>query len=290
MILSYLLMEMTLFALVFGQGNFSLHGCGISRSSASGSKIVGGRNALDGEFPWQLSLQMRVMPVVTNYQHICGATIINSDWAVTAAHCIAGGFFTTYRVQAGAMNMTKREKIAPTNHMVVPIVHEGYNPLRSLKNDIALLRLTSPIDLDNSDGFMNGVCLPSKDLADNITGMGTVTGWGTTSQGGSLSETLRAVDVPLLSDEKCKEVYKENYEPTMLCAGYDEGGKDSCQGDSGGPFVQRSSDGVSTLIGIVSWGYGCAQPNYPGVYTETAHYIDWITRTMKTLGSGSLSP
>ncbi|PRD36682.1 UNVERIFIED_CONTAM: Trypsin-1 [Trichonephila clavipes] len=108
--------------------------------------------------------------------------------------------------------------------------------------------------------------------------------------GGSLSETLRAVDVPILSDEKCKEVYKENYEPTMLCAGYDEGGQDSCQGDSGGPFVQRSSDGVSTLIGIVSWGYGCAQPNYPGVYTETAHYIDWITRTMKTLGSGSLSP
>ncbi|GFT87403.1 plasma kallikrein [Nephila pilipes] len=296
---------------VQGEGNFSMHNCGISKSSVSGSKIVGGRNALDGEFPWQLSLQMRVMPVVTNYQHICGASIINSVWAVTAAHCIAGGFFTTYRVQAGAMNITKR--MTPTTHMVYNLFWEILllgiifknvdetvfifnrlcqlfmrvtNPLKSLKNDIALLRLTTPIDIENSDGFINGVCLPSKDIADNITGTGTVTGWGTTSQGGSLSETLKAVDVPILSDEKCKEVYKENYESTMLCAGYEGGGKDSCQGDSGGPFVQRSSNGISTLIGIVSWGYGCAQPNYPGVYTETAHYIDWIFRTMKTLGGG----
>ncbi|XP_054709106.1 trypsin-1-like [Uloborus diversus] len=120
-------------------------------------------------------------------------------------------------------------------------------------------------------------------MADNVTGMATVTGWGTTSQGGSLSETLRAVDVPIMTDDECRKAYEDMIEDSMICAGYEEGGKDSCQGDSGGPFVQRSESGVSTLIGIVSWGKGCAQPNNPGVYTETAHFMDWIVRTMNMI-------
>ncbi|KAF8791068.1 Trypsin-1 like protein [Argiope bruennichi] len=274
---------------VCGDESVNIANCGISKVSNNGNKIVGGRNAMEGEFPWQLSLQMRPFPIITKFQHICGASILTPNWAVTAAHCIAGGYATSYRVMAGAMNISKRA--TPTTHLAIPIVHEGYNPMASLKNDIALLRLTTPIDIIGSDGLVNGVCLPPKEMADNVTGMGTVSGWGTTSQGGSLSDQLQAVDVPILTDEKCKEVYKDNYESTMLCAGYEEGGRDSCQGDSGGPFVQKSSDGTSNLIGIVSWGYGCAQPNYPGVYTETAHYLDWIARTMRTVGGGSgISP
>ncbi|GIY55733.1 trypsin-1 [Caerostris extrusa] len=166
--------------------------------------------------------------------------------------------------------------------------HEHYQKSHAIDSH-ALLRLTTPIEMENSEGMVNGACLPSKEMADNTTGTGTVSGWGTTSQGGSLSESLQAVDVPILSDDQCKEVYKDSYESTMMCAGYEEGGQDSCQGDSGGPFVHRSSDGVATLIGIVSWGYGCAQPKYPGVYTETAHFLDWIARTMK-IGGGGINP
>ncbi|GIY61334.1 plasma kallikrein [Caerostris darwini] len=272
---------------VYGQENINMKNCGVSKSFVRGNKIVGGRNALVGEFPWQLSLQMRPFPIITKYQHICGASILNSQWAVTAAHCIAGGYLTAYRVQAGSMNITKRA--TPSTHMAIPFVHEGYKPMISLQNDIALLRLTTPIEMESSEGMVNGVCLPSKEMADNTTGTGTVSGWGTTSQGGSLSESLQAVDVPILSDDQCKDVYKDSYESTMMCAGYEEGGQDSCQGDSGGPFVHRSSDGVATLIGIVSWGYGCAQPKYPGVYTETAHFLDWIARTMK-MGGGGINP
>ncbi|KAG8201092.1 hypothetical protein JTE90_028762 [Oedothorax gibbosus] len=247
-------------SLVKSQESPNIENCGISKTSVSGNKIVGGRNAVDGEFPWQLSLQMRILPVISDFQHICGATIINR-----------------------LSNITTRASY-PSTHLVVPIVHEGYNPMSSLKNDIALLRTTTPFNFKDTEGFINGACLPSRDLADNVTGIGTVTGWGTTSQGGSLSAQLKAVDVPILPDAKCKEAYQDAFQDTMLCAGYEEGGKDSCQGDSGGPFVQRSANGVSTLIGIVSWGRGCAQPKYPGVYTETAHYMDWILKTIQTLG------
>ncbi|XP_071043649.1 trypsin-1-like [Parasteatoda tepidariorum] len=266
-----------------GEENPSMEKCGISKTSASDNKIVGGRNALQGEFPWQLSFQMRILPMLSSYEHICGASVINKHWAVTAAHCIAGGYFTTYRVAAGVHNITTRT--LPTNHRVIPIVHEGYNPMTGLKNDIALLRLMSPMNMEEAEGLITGVCLPSRDMADNTTGIGTVTGWGTTSQGGKLSETLQAVDIPILNDTVCQEVYGDLYENTMLCAGYEEGGRDSCQGDSGGPFVQRSENGVSTLIGIVSFGRGCAQPKYPGVYTEVSHYMDWIVRTMNSLNS-----
>ena len=104
----------------------------------------------------------------------------------------------------------------------------------------------------------------------------TVSGWGTTSEGGSLARNLMKVDVPVVSDDNCRDAYGQNDIPdSMICAGLDQGGKDSCQGDSGGPFMCGSG-----LDGIVSWGYGCAQAGFPGVYTQTSYFVDWINANM----------
>merc|ERR1712037_618482 len=112
--------------------------------------------------------------------------------------------------------------------------------------------------------------------ARNGMGICTVSGWGTTSEGGSLARVLQKVDVPVVSDEHCRDSYgQSDITESMICAGLDQGGKDSCQGDSGGPFMCGNQ-----LSGVVSWGYGCAEAGYPGVYTQTSYFVDWVNSHM----------
>merc|ERR1712025_1032563 len=103
-----------------------------------------------------------------------------------------------------------------------------------------------------------------------------------TSEGGSLASELMKVDVPVVSDDACRDSYGQNdIADSMIRAGLPQGGKDSCQGDSGGPFI-AGEPGSEELIGIVSWGIGCARKGYPGVYTEVSYFVDWIMETMAT--------
>ncbi len=106
-------------------------------------------------------------------------------------------------------------------------------------------------------------------------------GWGTLSEGGSAANALMKVEVPFVSQEKCSAAYS-NWGGTtdaMICAGFDDGGKDACQGDSGGPLVIKNG-GSTVLAGVVSWGAGCARPNKPGVYSKVSKVIDWIEATI----------
>ena len=97
---------------------------------------------------------------------------------------------------------------------------------------------------------------------------------GYTSEGAiSLPKFLRKVTVPIVSRTSCNQAYFNGVTVNMFCAGYAEGGKDSCQGDSGGPMVNP----YKQLIGVVSWGVGCARPNLPGVYTRVSRYLTWIS-------------
>merc|ERR1719243_569935 len=140
----------------------------------------------------------------------------------------------------------------------------------TISNDICILGLAD--SADPSSQFIDVIELPISGEEYDAGTMCTVTGWGTTTEGGSLGRVLQKVDVPVVSDSDCRDAYGVNdvYD-SMICAGLPQGGKDSCQGDSGGPFMCGNQ-----LSGIVSWGYGCAEASYPGVYTQTSYFIDWI--------------
>lgn len=150
------------------------------------------------------------------------------------------------------------------------IQHENYNSF-TITNDISLLQVSKPFTFNQ---FVQPIALPKAGHA--ASGSCVVSGWGTTTEGGSSPDILMKVSVPIVSDDACRDAYGQNdIRDSMLCAGVSEGGKDSCQGDSGGPLA-CSDTGSTYLAGVVSWGYGCARPSYPGVYTEVSYFVDWI--------------
>ncbi|XP_068208498.1 trypsin-1-like [Palaemon carinicauda] len=235
------------------------------------SRIVGGDEALPGEFPYQLSFQ----EVYFGHSfHFCGASIYNENWAICAAHCVDGYDFDNphhLKVVAGEHNFDLVEGTEQSIFLSKIIQHEDFDP-RKVINDVSLLKLSKPFVFND---FVQPIALPLQGHV--ATGDCVVTGWGSTSQGGSLPSTLRKVTVPIVLDEVCREEYgRQKIEDSMLCAGADLGGKDACQGDSGGPLV-CSDGGSNYLAGIVSWGHGCANPGFAGVYTEVAYFVEWIT-------------
>ncbi|MFO7191958.1 MAG: serine protease [Thermocrispum agreste] len=141
--------------------------------------------------------------------------------------------------------------------MDAPLVHvEGYN------YDVAVLTLSKPVNEELATLAQPG------DPAYRPGTMATVLGWGLTREDGSPSDHLRKVDVPVVGDADCQRAYPEFYERNgMICAGFPEGGKDACTQDSGGPLVVDSK-----LIGVVSWGDGCARPGKPGVYARVSSF------------------
>jgi len=104
----------------------------------------------------------------------------------------------------------------------------------------------------------------------------TVIGWGRTMEGGDTSAVLRQVEIPIVSNETCQQSYPNGITSNMMCAGREEGGRDSCQGDSGGPLMVRGSGQDWRQAGVVSFGIGCARPNFYGVYTRISQYLFWI--------------
>lgn len=141
-----------------------------------------------------------------------------------------------------------------------------------IKNDIALIKTKSRLRLGRKNA--KKVKLPRKNSEPR--GKVLVSGWGLESENGTeVSDRLKVVRVPVVSRKKCKEAYGDILTKNMFCAGVlKKGDKDSCQGDSGGPAVNR----VKRLVGIVSFGKGCAKPDYPGVYTKVSKYINWIKK------------
>ncbi|CAG2167310.1 unnamed protein product [Oppiella nova] len=182
------------------------------------------------------------------------------------------------RVRLGDYNLRAHtEQLAHEEYGVRrKVVNEAYNPA-TYQNDIALLELNQEITFRE---HIIPICLPQK--GQNFTGeKATATGWGRTQYGISTSPgVLQKVDVEVIDSDECQKWMKsvgrrENIFPNMMCAGYKDGGRDSCQGDSGSPLSLKE-EGKTTLIGLVSWGVGCARPNLPGVYTRISEFVDWI--------------
>uniref|UniRef100_A0A182W3L9 Vitamin K-dependent protein C n=1 Tax=Anopheles minimus TaxID=112268 RepID=A0A182W3L9_9DIPT len=150
------------------------------------------------------------------------------------------------------------------------IRHRSFDQ-NSYNNDIALLKLRKPVEFTKT---IRPVCLP-KERSEPAGQLGTVVGWGRTSEGGTLPALVQHVDVPILTLDQCRSMkYRASrITSNMLCAG--KGKQDSCQGDSGGPLLIRNGD-KHEIVGIVSWGVGCGRAGYPGVYTRVARYLPWL--------------
>ncbi|XP_033061937.1 transmembrane protease serine 5 isoform X6 [Trachypithecus francoisi] len=185
---------------------------------------------------------------------------------------------SSWRVHAG---LVSHSAVRPHQGAVVERIIP--HPLYSAQNhdyDVALLRLRTPLNFSDTVG---AVCLPAKEQHFPKGSQCWVSGWGhTDSSHPYSSDMLQDTVVPLLSTQLCNSscVYSGALTPRMLCAGYLDGRADACQGDSGGPLVCPDGD-TWRLVGVVSWGLGCAEPNHPGVYAKVAEFLDWIHDTVQ---------
>ncbi|ROT72247.1 putative transmembrane protease serine 9-like [Penaeus vannamei] len=188
----------------------------------------------------------------------------NSDWVLYGDH----NLYITSDAAAMASNIAEIK------------VHPGYDS-NTLDNDIALLKLADPIEFPD-DNRIAPVCLPTAgEMYADVDA--TITGWGAQQQGGSTSAVLFEVTVPTMTNAVCDTKYSGQITANMICAGIPEGGKDSCQGDSGGPMIVEEN-GKWKLVGVVSWGYGCAQPNKPGVYARVTPDCGLVNRATRIVG------
>ncbi|XP_059499534.1 transmembrane protease serine 9-like isoform X3 [Stegostoma tigrinum] len=232
--------------------------CG-SRPAFS-SRIVGGTNSVIGEWPWQVSLQIR--------SHVCGASIISDRWLISAAHCFQDSTNnpSIWRALIGTIDVGS----GTVRTIETIIVHPQYRQT-SNDYDIAVLKLSSPL---NFAANIQPICLPSSDQVFQAGVSCIITGWGTLSFEGSLPQILQKANVDIIADSTCRSIYQIT--ERMLCAGFLTGGVDSCQGDSGGPLACMQPDGIWLLAGIVSFGFECARPNFPGVYARVTALRDWV--------------
>uniref|UniRef100_A0A8C5WJ77 Peptidase S1 domain-containing protein n=1 Tax=Leptobrachium leishanense TaxID=445787 RepID=A0A8C5WJ77_9ANUR len=233
--------------------------CGVPAISG---RIVGGTDAVYGEWPWQVA--------VTTANSLCGGSLINEQWVLSAAHC-----FDKYKFG---------ESIASSVTVVVEKFTKHPNFIKpGDRGDIALVKLKSPVTFTN---YIRPICLPNASVTFPSGMECWVTGWGTRRYGENLPSinTLQEVMTPLIDYKQCDQMYHidsstSSYtiiiQEDKICSGYAEGGKDSCQGDSGGPLVCEAN-GTWIQAGIVSWGDGCALKNHPGVYTLVPAYESWI--------------
>ncbi|XP_040211902.1 prostasin-like isoform X4 [Rana temporaria] len=199
---------------------------------------------------------------------------------MTAAHCIHKPIKpSNYKVYLGMYKLdviSSHTVVANVRNIIINSKYAGVGK----PGDIALIQLATPV---NYTQYIMPICLPSSTTTFPCGTECWVTGWGTRYFGGSivLHGALREVMVPLIDRNTCQAMYlngkrAETIQYDQICAGYKEGGKDSCQGDSGGPLVCKVR-GVWYQVGVVSWGNGCAYPNFPGVYTLVMAYQDWIS-------------
>lgn len=241
----------------------------ISRSSGQ-TRIVGGNFTTNSKYPWQASLA--IFSGVEEF--LCGASLIHPLIVVTAAHCLLeddGDPLPGLEVLVvlGDTGLFEGNEVYEAIALLSPSYNPDANPATPKANDLALLVFDGPSALPRIQ--IAGLDERALWTAGREA---FVTGWGTTSEGGEVSETLKEAMVPIIDDGACAQpgIYGGlGFDPPlMLCAGYLAGGQDSCQGDSGGPLQSPIDGGGFRLTGIVSWGEGCARPGKPGVYTRIA--------------------
>ena len=206
---------------------------------------------------------------------------MGDNYVLTAAHCTDGMKASDLFVQLGDTTFdTTFESSSMTVAVKRILQHPKYNSA-NFANDISILLLKKKISLKDYPNI-KPACLPSKGAL--FPGDAVVSGWGTVGSGMHLNSWLHEVNVTVFADGDCGSM-NSHMTSDMLCAGLMAGGKDACQGDSGGPLVAADPDKnyAMSLIGVVSWGFGCAGEDALGIYAEVSHFTSWLKKQMRDL-------
>ena len=231
---------------------------------------MGGQPADKNEYSWLVGLVSKI-----SNSPFCGGSLISSNTVLTAAHCKVS--VNLFRVHVGEHDVTKSDgemKIDASEW----INHPRYDAPTS-NFDFAVLRLAHHVTFSNS---VSPICLPNPRRTYEQREAVAV-GWGTLQSGGSSPDVPHEVGLSTITNKQCttSTLYSsDDITDNMICAR--QPGKDSCQGDSGGPLMAYEGGGrYFSVIGIVSWGFGCALEDAPGVYSRVTDQLDWIQRNME---------
>jgi secreted trypsin-like serine protease len=230
-------------------------------------QVVGGEPAANGDFPFVASLGDVRYGGTAYKRHYCGASLIDRDSVLTAAHCVKGTPKWPLRVVVGRTALSGGG--GQTRRVSMKVIHPRFNGTSDEKYDAAVLTLNAPVQgipaLSPAGAAQDGLEKPGS--------LATVAGWGDTikqpPEGGdriNFPDRMHVARVPIVSDARARDVYGPSFAGTLMVAAGKEG-KDTCTGDSGGPMF-ATQDGKRYQIGITSYGNGCATKKYPGVYTE----------------------
>ncbi|XP_057375476.2 transmembrane protease serine 11D-like [Daphnia carinata] len=262
-----------------GQGETKQSSCGAGPAKAlslDDQRIVGGNNAIKNSWPGIVALKL-------NGRFLCGGSLISRDKILTAAHCVSFWSMIFPRlsglsVELGLHTVNPTSDAQVTRRVTRVARHLGFNS-NTFRNDIAILTMDSPVTFTSS---ISPVCLPSPGANDTyVNQTAAIIGWGSTQRDGKKASVLQQAAVRILDNSQCKKQYQGENDIVdhMLCAAAPN--TDSCQGDSGGPLlVQAAPESPWVQAAIVSYGIGCADQRYPGVYTRVTSFLPWIRRYM----------
>uniref|UniRef100_A0A182LWW8 Peptidase S1 domain-containing protein n=1 Tax=Anopheles culicifacies TaxID=139723 RepID=A0A182LWW8_9DIPT len=255
-------------------------GCGLS--DVEHKRVVGGVPAALNGWPWMALVGYDQS--FGDVDFLCGGSLITDRHVLTAAHCILPSLSL---VRLGEHDTAIKTE---SPHVDIPVYkyisHPSYDTFDG-HSDLAILYLTETVQFNAQ---IKPICLPTAEpvRSTDFTGYNPfIAGWGRTKETGHEAQVLQELQIPILENDECSQLYKKirklvtkkQFNDAVLCAGFLEGGKDSCQGDSGGPLMlpYRVSNKYHYFqIGIVSYGVGCARAELPGVYTRVASFVDWI--------------
>uniref|UniRef100_H2Y1T3 Peptidase S1 domain-containing protein n=1 Tax=Ciona intestinalis TaxID=7719 RepID=H2Y1T3_CIOIN len=247
--------------------------CGTS--STTGGRIVGGELAVIANWPWSAYIKIG--------STLCTGALIKRNVVLTAAHCLAKLHrnrvtnLDELRIYLGVQNISDTGNIHSQHIAALRYVQHPNFDSSTLENDIAIIFLRTEATIGD---YVNTICLPNGEQIAEGTKC-WATGYGAISEGGPLSQTLRQVALPIANSQTCVQNYariSRTVNPVKtMCAGYEQGGRDSCQGDSGGPLVcQRCNSCNWFLAGLVSFGRGCARVGMFGIYSRMTYFEQWI--------------
>lgn len=242
-------------------------------------KIVNGLPAKLGDWPWIVALGYRSQKNPNRPLWKCGGSLISSRHVLTAGHCIYQRK-DLYIVRLGDLDLNDEitDGASPVDILIEKSdIHEQYSSTQ-FTNDIGIIKLQQDVQFTP---LIQPICLPFSEELQNYNYLNTrpfIAGWGSVYFRGPSATHLQYTQIPVRDTTECKQIlarFKTVIDDRVICAGWIDGGQDACQGDSGGPLMFPHKS-VYYAIGVVSYGYKCAEKDTPAVYTRTSEFLDWI--------------